>query len=148
MPSIAPISPPRRLRWVARLRWVPAAVFLFAGAAKFGDPAAVAEFLNHFGVAARWLTPAALAVGSVEIGLGLFLAFGFRSAAVAGASLLVVYLALLAAAFASNDPPDCDCLGKLVAWEDRHRGIAFGMVRNALLTPLCLCGLIPRSIAR
>lgn len=116
--SVLTVAAPRWLAlrpWLATLARLGLAVlWLLAGASKLGD---LAE--SGRAVAAYRLMPAeaARAVGAalpfVELALGLILLVGLatRLAAVVSASLLTVYIAGIASAWARGLSIDCGCFG-------------------------------------
>lgn len=101
--------------WVATVaRWVLGGVFLVAGALKLPDPDAAVRAVRAYRLLPEPLVaPVAFGLPVLEIAVGLALVAGVfvRTAAVAGAALLVVFLAGVGSAWARGLQIDCGCFG-------------------------------------
>ncbi|HEX2072952.1 MAG TPA: MauE/DoxX family redox-associated membrane protein, partial [Geodermatophilus sp.] len=101
--------------WVAAVaRWVLGGVFLVAGALKLPDPDAAVRAVRAYRLLPEPLVaPVAFGLPVLEIAVGLALVAGVfvRTAAVAGAALLVVFLAGVGSAWARGLQIDCGCFG-------------------------------------
>jgi protein-disulfide isomerase len=101
--------------WLATLARVGlAAVFLYAGATKIGDPAQFLVSVNAYQLLPAWLAKAVTyGLPLVEIGVGLLLLAGLatRLAAAVVALLLVVFLIGVISAAARGLSIDCGCFG-------------------------------------
>ena len=101
--------------WIALAgRLVLGAVFVVAGALKLPDPAAAVRAVRAYQLLPEPLVaPVAFGLPAVEIALGLALLAGIfvRTAAIASAVLLVVFIAGGASAWARGLQIDCGCFG-------------------------------------
>jgi uncharacterized membrane protein YphA (DoxX/SURF4 family) len=101
--------------WVATGgRLVLGAVFVVAGALKVPDPAAAVRAVRAYQLLPESLVaPVAFGLPVVEIAVGLALLLGVfvRTAAVASAALLVVFLGAVGSAWARGLQIDCGCFG-------------------------------------
>jgi uncharacterized membrane protein YphA (DoxX/SURF4 family) len=89
-------------------------VFLVAGALKIPDPAAAERAVRAYRLLPEALVaPVAFGLPVVEIAVGLALIVGVfvRTAAIASAVLLVVYIAGVGSAWARGLAIDCGCFG-------------------------------------
>jgi uncharacterized membrane protein YphA (DoxX/SURF4 family) len=93
------------------------AVFLIAAGAKALDPAAFARQIAGYGwVPESWTPALAIALILVELLLGaaLVLAVASRPAAALTAALLVLFVAVMGAAWYTGREVDCGCFGTLI----------------------------------
>ena len=101
--------------WLATVgRLVLGAVFVVAGVLKVPDPAAAVRAVRAYRLLAEPLVgPVAFGLPVLEIagGLALLLGVFVRTAAVAAAVLLVVFLAAVGSAWARGLQIDCGCFG-------------------------------------
>jgi len=101
--------------WLATVgRLVLGAVFVVAGVLKVPDPAAAVRAVRAYRLLAEPLVgPVAFGLPVLEIAVGLALLLGVfvRTAAVAAAVLLVVFLAAVGSAWARGLQIDCGCFG-------------------------------------
>ena len=101
--------------WLATLaRLVLGGVFVVAGALKVPDPAAAVRAVRAYQLLPEPLVaPIAFGLPVVEIAVGLALLAGVvvRTAALASALLLVVFLAAVGSAWARGLQIDCGCFG-------------------------------------
>jgi uncharacterized membrane protein YphA (DoxX/SURF4 family) len=101
--------------WLATLgRLLLGGVFVVAGALKIPDPAAAERAVRAYQLLPEWLVaPVAFGLPVVEIAVGLALLAGIyvRTAAIASAVLLVVFLAGVISAWARGLQIDCGCFG-------------------------------------
>jgi uncharacterized membrane protein YphA (DoxX/SURF4 family) len=89
-------------------------VFVVAGALKLPDPAAAVRAVRAYQLLPEPLVaPVAFGLPPVEIAVGLALLAGVfvRTAAIASAVLLVVFIAAVASAWSRGLPIDCGCFG-------------------------------------
>jgi uncharacterized membrane protein YphA (DoxX/SURF4 family) len=89
-------------------------VFLVAGVLKVPDPAAAVRAVRAYRLLAEPLVaPVAFGLPVIEIAVGLALLAGVfvRTAAIAGAVLLVVFIAAVGSAWARGLQIDCGCFG-------------------------------------
>jgi uncharacterized membrane protein YphA (DoxX/SURF4 family) len=89
-------------------------VLLVAGALKLPDPAAAERAVRAYRLLPEGLVPAAafgLPVIEIAVGLALLAGVFVRTAAVAGAVLLAVYIAAIASVWARGLSIDCGCFG-------------------------------------
>jgi uncharacterized membrane protein YphA (DoxX/SURF4 family) len=90
------------------------AVFVVAGALKVPDPAAAVRAVRAYRLLPEWLVGSvAFGMPVLEIAVGLALLAGVfvRTAAIASAVLLVVFVAAVASAWARGLQIDCGCFG-------------------------------------
>jgi uncharacterized membrane protein YphA (DoxX/SURF4 family) len=103
------------LPWLATAaRLLLGGVFLVAGAVKLPDPAAAVRAVRAYRLLPEALVgPVAFGLPVVEIAVGLALLAGVfvRTAALASALLLAVYLAGVGSAWARGLQIDCGCFG-------------------------------------
>jgi uncharacterized membrane protein YphA (DoxX/SURF4 family) len=101
--------------WTATVaRLLLGAVFVVAGALKVPDPAAAVRAVRAYQLLPEPLVaPVAFGLPVVEIAVGLALLAGVvvRTAALAAALLLVVFLAAVGSAWARGLQIDCGCFG-------------------------------------
>jgi uncharacterized membrane protein YphA (DoxX/SURF4 family) len=101
--------------WLATVaRALLGAVFLVAGLLKFPDPAAAVRAVRAYQLLPEALVgPVAFGLPVVEVAVGLALLAGVfvRTAALASALLLVVYLIGVGSAWARGLQIDCGCFG-------------------------------------
>ncbi len=101
--------------WVATaVRLVLGGVLVVAGALKMPDPAAAARAVRAYRLLPEGLVePVAFGLPVLEIAVGLALLLGVvvRTAALAAAVLLVVFLAGVVSAWARGLQIDCGCFG-------------------------------------
>ena len=101
--------------WLATgARLIIGAVFVVAGVLKVPDPAAAVRAVRDYRLLPESLVaPVAFGLPVVEIAVGLALLIGVfvRTAAVAAAVLLVVFLAAVASAWGRGLQIDCGCFG-------------------------------------
>jgi uncharacterized membrane protein YphA (DoxX/SURF4 family) len=101
--------------WIATAaRWVLGGVFVVAGALKLPDPGAALRAVRAYRLLPEPLVaPVAFGLPVLEIAVGLALVAGVfvRTAAVAAAALLVVFLAGVGSAWARGLQIDCGCFG-------------------------------------
>ena len=89
-------------------------VFAVAGAIKVPDPAAAVRAVRAYRILAEPLVaPVAFGLPVIEIAVGLALLAGVfvRTAAIAAAVLLVVFIAAVGSAWARGLQIDCGCFG-------------------------------------
>jgi uncharacterized membrane protein YphA (DoxX/SURF4 family) len=89
-------------------------VLLVAGALKMPDPAAAERTVRAYKLLPEGLVPAAafgLPVLEIAVGLALLAGVFVRTAAIAAAVLLVVYIAAIASVWARGLSIDCGCFG-------------------------------------
>ena len=102
--------------WVATVaRWVLGGVFLAAGALKLPDPDAAVRAVRAYRLLPEpVVAPVAFGLPVLEIAVGLALVAGVfvRAAAVAAATLLVVFLGGVGSAWARGLQIDCGCFGQ------------------------------------
>jgi uncharacterized membrane protein YphA (DoxX/SURF4 family) len=103
------------LPWVSTAsRLVLGAVWIVAGALKLPDPAAAERAVRAYRLLPEGLVaPVAFGLPAIEICLGLLLLAGVavRTAAVASAVLLAVFIAAVGSAWARGLAIDCGCFG-------------------------------------
>lgn len=104
------------LTWLTLLaRVLIAALFLFAGASKLGDPSAFAIEIDHYELLPALAPYLAVSLPAIEIVLGLALlaapAAWRRSAALACAGLMVAFTYAAWAALSRGLDIDCGCFG-------------------------------------
>jgi uncharacterized membrane protein YphA (DoxX/SURF4 family) len=90
------------------------AVFVVAGALKLPDPAAAVRAVRAYRLLPEELVaPVAFGMPVLEIAVGLALLAGVfvRTAAIASAVLLIVFIAAVASAWARGLQIDCGCFG-------------------------------------
>lgn len=97
------------------LRLVLFAVFATSAIAKLADRAGSAKAMRDFGVPgplaiAAWLL---LAVAELAIAAGLLFTSSSWHSALAAASLLVIFIAVMMYQYARGNAPDCHCFGQL-----------------------------------
>jgi uncharacterized membrane protein YphA (DoxX/SURF4 family) len=95
-------------------RWLLGAVFVAAGALELPEPAAAVRAVRAYRLLPEGLVgPVAFGLPVVEIAVGLALLAGVyvRTAALASAVLLAVYLAGVGSAWARGLQIDCGCFG-------------------------------------
>jgi uncharacterized membrane protein YphA (DoxX/SURF4 family) len=101
--------------WLATLaRLLVGGVFLVAGALKLPDPAAAVRAVRAYRLLPESLVaPVAFGLPMVEIAVGLALLAGVfvRTAAIAAAALLAVFVAAVGSAWARGLQIDCGCFG-------------------------------------
>lgn len=130
------------------------AVLLVAGLAKAISPADFADSLVSWVFIPAWaIRPLAVAVPACEIGLALMWILNIhrRWAGLAAMVLLALFTLAYGAHVLWAQPPDCNCLGKILAFEQSRRDTAWVLGRNAVLLLLAVCGVIfggPRSPSR
>jgi protein-disulfide isomerase/uncharacterized membrane protein YphA (DoxX/SURF4 family) len=119
----APAGPrtPASGRWTATREWlatvarlVLAAVWIYGGASKIGDPAASLRSVRAYRLLPEWLAKAvAYGLPYAEVALGLLLLVGLavRLAALVSVALLVLYLAAIVSAAARGLRIECGCFG-------------------------------------
>jgi uncharacterized membrane protein YphA (DoxX/SURF4 family) len=110
-----------RVRWNATAPWLATAgrlvlgpVFLVAGALKLPDPAAAVRAVRAYQLLPEpMVAPVAFGLPVLEIAVGLALVLGVfvRTAAIASAVLLVVFLVGVGSAWARGLQIDCGCFG-------------------------------------
>jgi len=89
-------------------------VFVVAGALKIPDPAAAVRAVRAYQLLPEGLvSPVAFGMPALEIAIGLALVAGLfvRTAALASALLLVVFIAAVSSAWARGLQIDCGCFG-------------------------------------
>jgi uncharacterized membrane protein YphA (DoxX/SURF4 family) len=109
------------VRWNAAIPWLATAgrlllggVFVVAGALKIPDPAAAVRAVRAYQLLPEPLVPPVafgLPVIEIAIGLALLLGVFVRTAALAAAVLLVVFLVGVGSAWARGLQIDCGCFG-------------------------------------
>jgi uncharacterized membrane protein YphA (DoxX/SURF4 family) len=110
----------------AAARWVLGGVFVVAGALKLPDPDAALRAVRAYRLLPEPLVaPVAFGLPVLEIAVGLALVAGVfvRTAAVAAAALLVVFLAGVGSAWARGLQIDCGCFsdgGEVAAGETAY----------------------------
>jgi uncharacterized membrane protein YphA (DoxX/SURF4 family) len=116
-------------RWTATAaRLVLGGVWVVAGALKLPDPAAAERAVRAYRLLPEGLVgPVAFGLPVVEIAVGLALLAGVfvRTAALATAALLAVYIAAIGSAWARGLPIDCGCFGgggQVAAGRTAHPG--------------------------
>ena len=121
------------------------AIFLIAAAAKATAPAGFIGPLVWLEVPVRYYPALLVAVVATECLLGLSLVLWSRSAKVAVVAAVVVvgYTGILFLMLADGNPPDCDCMGKLLQFKSEQHALGFGIGRNAAM--LGLLSTIPLS---
>jgi uncharacterized membrane protein YphA (DoxX/SURF4 family) len=101
--------------WLATgARWLLGGVFVVAGALKVPDPAAAVRAVRAYQLLPEPLVaPVAFGLPVVEIAVGLALLVGVyvRTAAVASALLLAVFIVAVGSAWARGLQIDCGCFG-------------------------------------
>jgi uncharacterized membrane protein YphA (DoxX/SURF4 family) len=101
--------------WLATLaRLLLGGVFVVAGALKLPDPAAAVRAVRAYKLLPEALvSPVAFGMPVLEIAVGLALLVGVfvRTAAIATAVLLIVYIAAVGSAWARGLQIDCGCFG-------------------------------------
>ena len=124
----------RALTWGARL--LLAALFVYAGALKLGDPTAFAIEIDHYELLPSFAPYLAVGLPAVELVLGLALLLAprpwRRSAALACGALMLAFTFAAASAVARGLNIDCGCFGNgsgPVTW--------LTLLRDAAL--LCAC---------
>jgi uncharacterized membrane protein YphA (DoxX/SURF4 family) len=110
-----------RFEWDAVGPWLSLAgrllvggVFVVAGALKIPDPAAAVRAVRAYQLLPEGLVaPVAFGLPALEIAIGLALVVGLfvRTAAIASAVLLIVFIAAVASAWARGLQIDCGCFG-------------------------------------
>lgn len=122
-----------------------------AACAKLVDHEAFRRSLETWELVPSGLHPVlAVLVPAVELGLGLAWWLGVRRRVVGwlAVGLLGLFTGVYGAHWVVASPPDCNCLGTLLAWE-HARDQAYGLfVRNAVLIVLAGFGAMaaaPRS---
>ncbi len=112
---VVPINVATAGPWLATAaRLVLGGVFVVAGALKIPDPATAVRAVRAYQLLPEPLVaPVAFGLPVVEIAIGLALLAGvfIRTAAIAAAVLLVVFIAGVAAAWARGLQIDCGCFG-------------------------------------
>ena len=93
--------------------WVLALIFLWSGATKLRRPRLAAMAMVDFGVVRRPVTGLGLALGLVEVGLGLVLLTGLLAGPALGVAtlLLGLFTVLLARSLAAGAEFPCQCFG-------------------------------------
>ena len=109
------------MRWTAAGPWLATAarvvvggVFVVAGALKIPDPAAAVRAVRAYQLLPEPLVaPVAFGLPVIEIAVGLALVLGVfvRTAAIAAAVLLIVFLVGVGSAWARGLQIDCGCFG-------------------------------------
>ena len=109
------------MRWTAAGPWLATAarvvvggVFVVAGALKIPDPAAAVRAVRAYRLLPEVLVaPVAFGLPVIEIAVGLALLLGVfvRTAAIASAVLLIVFLVGVGSAWARGLQIDCGCFG-------------------------------------
>lgn len=115
------------------LRFLLAAVFLFAGLLKLSDPLALADGIAAFQFfPVSWINPLALGVPFFEVftGLALFCRPTRGAGALAATGLSFCFLVLYAFAMARGLEIHCACFGK---WEFLQATTGTGLVRALFL---------------
>jgi uncharacterized membrane protein YphA (DoxX/SURF4 family) len=117
------------------------AVFVVAGLLKLPDPAAAERSVRAYKLLPEALVPAAsfgLPVIEIAVGLALLAGVFVRTAAVASAVLLAVYIAAIASVWARGLSIDCGCFGgggQVAADQTNYAG---EIVRDAALLLVAL----------
>lgn len=122
-------------------------VILAAGVAKLADIHAFRTSLETWVLLPGWTRdPVSIAVPVLEVTLGVCWLFAFERARVA--RLAWIQLAVFTAAYMTHwvliRPPDCQCLGKLMAFEHERSNAVWTVCRNVLL----MLGLTPWILGR
>ena len=118
------------------VRFIVGAVFVCAGVIKFASPDALASTLTElFGPSSLWLVAVYL-VALVDLATGCLLVFATVGSLGVALLVLAVYSAFLAGLLMMSDPPECNCLGKLLQFASARDGILMSMGRNAALIGL------------
>ncbi len=118
------------------LRWVVAAVFLFAAIDKVLDPTSFATDIDNYRMVPDALIgPMAVALPLVEVLVGLALVTGVhaRGAAVVAAAMLVAFAVAMIQAIARGIDLDCGCFGTVIETQVSWLTVA----RNVALTIAC-----------
>lgn len=116
------------------LRLALAAMFAVAGVAKLADLSGATQAAQDFGAPQRLARPTAVLLSCAEIAIagGLLVGTTARSAAVAGATLLIVLAAAVAIARLRGRTPDCHCFGRLhlspAGWGIAARNVGIAVV--------------------
>jgi uncharacterized membrane protein YphA (DoxX/SURF4 family) len=124
-------------------------VFVVAGVLKVPDPAAAVRAVRAYQLLPEPLVaPVAFGLPVVEIAVGLALLVGVfvRTAAIAAAVLLVVYLVGVGSAWARGLQIDCGCFGKGGTVAAGRTAYPLDVVRDAALLLIALAlAFRPRS---
>ena len=142
--------PPAAWPWLAlAARLAVGGVFVVAGALKLPDPAAAVRAVRAYQLLPEpFVAPVAFGLPALEIALGLALLAGIfvRTAAIASALLLNVFIAGVASAWSRGLQIDCGCFGDggpVAAGETAYPAEILRDV--ALLVAACFLALRPAS---
>jgi uncharacterized membrane protein YphA (DoxX/SURF4 family) len=118
-------------------RLVLVAVFATAGITKLVDLSASRRAVADFGIPTAWVRSTSLALPLIELAIAFALLPSVSApyAAIAAASLFLVFIAAILSNLARGHSPDCHCLGQLYS-EPVGPGT---VVRNAALGVIAVC---------
>ena len=94
------------------VRWVLAAIFIYAGAIKLLEPAGFATLIEAYGIIpAPMLMPLAVVLPALEVAAGIGLLFDLEGCLAVIAGLLVLFVAILVYGIWMGLDVDCGCFG-------------------------------------
>lgn len=129
---------------------IPMAVIAFAGLSKLLDVESFVESLHSWEIVPRRLAaPIAVFLPATEafVGVGWFIGLSRDRLASAALVLLCCFTAAYAIEWAVAGPPDCNCLGPLLAHTIRIDGIENVLARNGVLIFALVVGKAVRVVA-
>jgi len=115
------------------LRWLLALVFIYSGAVKIIDPPRFAQIIDGFGLLPYpLLLPAAIVLPLLELIAGVGLLFNKRGSLTAIASMLVLFMAVLAYGIHLGLDIDCGCFGPEDP-EQAYKGLKAAFTRDTIM---------------
>ena len=121
--------------WLYRLvRWILAAMFIWAGTLKLADPQAFAVVIRDFGLVPGWSAmPFAVFLPAIEIIAATGLLFDIRGSLTVITCLLAVFIAILGYGIWMGLDIDCGCFGPEDPESRAYHGLHSALFRDLLM---------------
>lgn len=117
-----------------------------AGVLKLLDAQSFFDSLQSWELLPKAVLPLiAIVIPAAEVLVaGWWFATGSRRALFVAMALLVMFTAAFGAHWIVAQPPECECFGRIMSFEQSREGAAFAMARNGVLLGMMSVGLMVR----
>jgi uncharacterized membrane protein YphA (DoxX/SURF4 family) len=122
--------------WIYRvIRWLLAAVFIYAGATKLADPKAFATLIDAYGIVPDpLLMPVAVGLPLLEVIAAVGLLADIRGSLAVIAVLMGVFIAILIYGIRMGLDVDCGCFGPEDIEARAYHGLREALTRDFIMT--------------
>ncbi|MDW7772278.1 MAG: MauE/DoxX family redox-associated membrane protein [Desulfobulbaceae bacterium] len=121
--------------WLYRVvRWILAALFVWAGSMKLADPQAFAVTISDFGLVPGWsIMPIAIVLPAVEVIAALGLLLDIRGSLAVITGLLILFIAILGFGLWLGLDIDCGCFGPEDPESRAYSGLRPALYRDLIM---------------